>query len=47
MIDWMQSFMKRHPRFSNRKPENTSIARSSAFNKANVEDFFNNYAISI
>jgi hypothetical protein len=44
MIDWMQSFMKRHPRFSNRKPENTSIARSSAFNRANEEDFFNNYA---
>jgi hypothetical protein len=43
-IDWMQSFMKRHPKLSNRKSENTSIARSSAFNRANVEDFFNNYA---
>ncbi|KAG5872324.1 hypothetical protein JTB14_037572 [Gonioctena quinquepunctata] len=44
-IDWMQCFMKHHPRFSNRKPENTSIARASAFNRANVEEFFNNYAL--
>ncbi|XP_045474905.1 MFS-type transporter clz9-like [Harmonia axyridis] len=36
--------MKRYPRLSNRKPENTSITRSSAFNRANEEEFFNNYA---
>ncbi|KAG5872297.1 hypothetical protein JTB14_022619 [Gonioctena quinquepunctata] len=44
-IDWMQCFMKHHPRLSNRKPENTSIARASAFNRANEEEFFNNYAL--
>ncbi|KAG5870278.1 hypothetical protein JTB14_010128 [Gonioctena quinquepunctata] len=44
-IDWMQCFMKHHPRLSNRKPENKSIARASAFNRANVEEFFNNYAL--
>lgn len=43
--DWMKNFMDRHPNLRLRKPENTSIARASAFNKNNVDDFFKNYHI--
>ncbi|KAG5865850.1 hypothetical protein JTB14_035343 [Gonioctena quinquepunctata] len=43
-IEWMRSFMERHPELSYRKPENISIARTSGFNKSNVEIFFKNYS---
>ncbi|KAB0804105.1 hypothetical protein PPYR_01075 [Photinus pyralis] len=42
-VDWMYSFMNRHPNLSLRKAENTSLSRATAFNKHNVGTFFKNY----
>lgn len=38
-IDWLKS----HPQLTLRKPKNTSLPRSTAFNKTNVTMFFENF----
>lgn len=40
--DWLESFLKRHPEISLRKPEGTNQNRIAAFNKPEVDRFFNN-----
>lgn len=39
---WRRGFMERHPALSLRKPESTSLSRSTAFNKFKVDQFFSN-----
>lgn len=43
-VDWMKGYMKRHSSLSLRKPENTSLARTTGFNKQMVEEFQKNLA---
>lgn len=40
--DWLYSFMQRHHELSFRKPEATSLNRITAFNRTEVDLFFNN-----
>ena len=39
---WLKKFMKRQPELSLRTPEAASFARSTAFNKHTVGEFFQN-----
>ena len=42
-MDWYYGLMKRNSNLSLRMPEATSIARATAFNRYNVDMFFNHY----
>lgn len=41
--DWLYGFMSRHSTLSLRRPESTSLLRSTGFNKDRVNEFFENY----
>ncbi|KAJ8876487.1 hypothetical protein PR048_020932 [Dryococelus australis] len=42
-LDWIKGSMKHHQQLSLHKPENMSLARATASNKTNVDEFFDNY----
>ena len=41
--DWLQQFLKRHPKLSVREPEPTSLCRATGFNKIQIGHFFKLY----
>ncbi|XP_039759705.1 uncharacterized protein LOC120633562 [Pararge aegeria] len=43
-LEWMRKYRERNANLSLRKPENTSAARSFAFNKTAVPEFYSNLA---
>ncbi len=40
--DWLTSFLERNNTLSIRRPQATSMSRSTSFNKTNVTAFYNN-----
>lgn len=40
ILEWLKDFSKRHDSVSVRKLENTSLARTTSFNRHNFQNFF-------